>query len=128
VFYVQYAHARIMSLRRKVAEAGTNLPPADLSLLDDTDLQLVKVAAQFPRVVEQAAEAREPHRIAFYLADLAGAFHTQWNMGNDDAGRRFVLADNPGLTAARLALAEAVAQVIRNGLAIMGVEAADELH
>jgi arginyl-tRNA synthetase len=128
VFYVQYAHARIMSLGRKAAEAGITLPPADLSLLDDTDLALVKVAAQWPRVVEQAAEAREPHRIAFYLADLAGAFHTQWNMGNDDAQRRFVLADNPALTAARLALAEAVAQVIRNGLAVMGVEAADELH
>jgi excinuclease ABC subunit C len=77
---------------------------------------------------EQAAEAREPHRIAFYLGDLAAAFHSQWNMGNDDAARRFVRADDPALTAARLALAGAVGQVIRNGLAVMGVDAANELH
>ncbi len=128
VFYVQYAHARIASLGRKAVEAGIVLPPADLSLLDDVDLGLVKVAALWPRIVEQAAEAREPHRIAFYLNDLAAAFHTQWNMGNDDARRRFVIADDPALTAARLALADAVGQVIRNGLAVMGVEAADELH
>ncbi|MEY2882676.1 MAG: arginyl-tRNA ligase [Pseudomonadota bacterium] len=128
VFYVQYAHARIASAKRKAAEAGIVLPLADLDRLDATDLALVKVAAQWPRIVEQAAEAREPHRIAFYLNDLAAAFHTQWNMGNDDPARRFVIADDPGLTAARLALADAVAQVIRNGLAVMGVEAAEELH
>ena len=128
VFYVQYAHARIASLRRKVAEAGIALPALDLSLLDDTDLALVKTAALWPRIVEQAADAREPHRIAFYLGDLAAAFHSQWNMGNDDAARRFVRADAPALTAARLALADAVGQAIRNGLAVMGVDAADELH
>ena len=128
VFYVQYAHARIASLGRKAAEAGIDLPHADLSLLDDADLALVKVAAQWPRIVEQAAEAREPHRIAFYLNDLASAFHTQWNAGNDDPARRFVIADNPALTAARLALAEATGQVIRNGLSVMGVEAANELN
>jgi arginyl-tRNA synthetase len=128
VFYVQYAHARIASLGRKAIEAGIVLPEPDLSLLDDSDLALVKVAALWPRIVEQAAEAREPHRIAFYLGDLAAAFHTQWNMGNDDASRRFVRADAPALTAARLALAGAVGQVIRNGLSVMGVEAANELH
>ena len=128
VFYVQYAHARIASLNRKVAEAGIDLPIPDLNLLDDTDLALVKAAALWPRIVSQAAEAREPHRIAFYLGDLAAAFHSQWNMGNDDAARRFVRADAPALTAARLHLAGAVGQVIRNGLAVMGVEAADELH
>jgi arginyl-tRNA synthetase len=128
VFYVQYAHARIASLGRKAAEAGIALPPPDLSLLDATDLAVIKVAALWPRIVEQAAEAREPHRIAFYLNDLAAAFHTQWNMGNDDATRRFVQSDAPGLTAARLALAGAVGQVIRNGLAVMGVDAADELN
>jgi arginyl-tRNA synthetase len=127
VFYVQYAHARIASLGRKVVEAGLALPPADLSLLDEVDLLPVKVAAQFPRVVEQAAEAREPHRIAFYLADLAGAFHTLWNAGNDDPARRVVRSDAPDLTAARLAMAQAVGQVLKNGLAVMGVEAADEL-
>ncbi len=128
VFYVQYAHARIASLGRKAAEAGMTLPAADFGLLDDQDLALVKAAAQWPRIVEQAAEAREPHRVAFYLNDLAAAFHTGWNAGNDDASRRFVLPDNPALTAARLALAGAVAQTIRNGLAVMGVEAANELH
>ena len=97
--------------------------------LNDSQLfALVKTAALWPRIVEQAAEAREPHRIAFYLGDLAAAFHSQWNMGNDDATRRFVRADSPALTAARLALADAVGQVIRNGLSVMGVEAADELH
>ncbi|PZN92171.1 MAG: arginine--tRNA ligase [Alphaproteobacteria bacterium] len=128
VFYVQYAHARIASARRKAVEAGIVLPDPDFALLDDTDLALVKAAAQWPRIVEQAAEAREPHRIAFYLGDLAAAFHTHWNLGNDDPQRRLVLADNPALTAARLALADAVGQVIRNGLSVMGVEAANELH
>jgi arginyl-tRNA synthetase len=128
VFYVQYAHARIASLGRKAVEAGIELPAPDLSLLDEADLAVMKTAALWPRIVEQAAEAREPHRIAFYLGDLAAAFHSQWNMGNDDAARRFVRADTPALTAARLALAGVVGQVIRNGLGVMGVEAADELH
>lgn len=128
VFYVQYAHARIASLGRKVAEAGIALPEPDLSLLDADELAVVKMAASFPRQVEQAADAREPHRIAFYLGDLAAAFHSQWNAGNDDAARRFVLADRPDLTAARLAMARAVGQVIRNGLAVIGVAAAEELH
>ncbi len=128
VFYVQYAHARIASLGRKVVEAGLALPEPDLALLDADELGVVKMAANFPRIVEQAAEAREPHRIAFYLGDLAAAFHSQWNAGNDDAARRFVLADRPDLTAARLAMARAVGQVIRNGLAVIGVAAAEELH
>ena len=128
VFYVQYAHARVASLGRKVLEAGVALPEPDLTLLDADELNVVKMAANFPRIVEQAADAREPHRIAFYLGDLAAAFHSQWNAGNDDATRRFVLADRPNLTAARLAMARAVGQVIRNGLAVIGVAAAEELH
>ncbi|MBC7520532.1 MAG: arginine--tRNA ligase [Sandarakinorhabdus sp.] len=128
VFYVQYAHARIASLGRKAIEADIDLDAPVLGLLDDADLAVVKTAALWPRIVEQAAEAREPHRIAFYLGDLAAAFHTQWNMGNDDAARRFVRADAPALTAARLALSTAVGQVIRNGLSVMGVMAAEELH
>ena len=128
VFYVQYAHARVASLGRKVLEAGVALPEPDLTLLDADELNVVKMAANFPRIVEQAADAREPHRIAFYLGDLAAAFHSQWNAGNDDATRRFVLADRPDLTAARLAMARAVGQVIRNGLAVIGVAAAEELH
>ncbi|WP_213982314.1 arginine--tRNA ligase [Sphingomonas sp. dw_22] len=128
VFYVNYAHARIASLQRKAAEAGIACPSSDLSLLDTEELGLVKLAAQFPRVVEGAAAAREPHRIAFYLYDLSAAFHSQWNAGNDDPQRRFLLADNPALTCARLFLARAIGQIIRNGLGLMGVEAVQEMH
>jgi arginyl-tRNA synthetase len=127
VFYVQYAHARIASLGRRAADAGIVLPAPDLSRLDTEDLALVQLAAQFPRIVETAAAAREPHRIAFYLYDLAAAFHALWNVGNDRPDRRFVLADDPALTAARLFLADGVGQIIRNGLAIMGVEAVTEM-
>jgi arginyl-tRNA synthetase len=128
VFYVQYAHARISSLHRKVATEVPDLPAeADLSLLDEEELVLVKLGAQFPRVVESAALAHEPHRIAFYLYDLAGAFHALWNKGNDDPARRFLLAQSPALTRARLELARAIGQIVRNGLAIMGVTAAEEM-
>jgi len=125
VFYVQYAHARIRSLGRKAAEM--DLPKADLTLLDSEELELVKFAAQFPRMIDAAAVAREPHRVAFYLGDLAAAFHALWNRGNDDPARRFLVADNAPVTAARLALAEAIGQVIRNGLGVMGVAAAEEM-
>ena len=128
VFYVQYAHARLRSVARKAAELGIVATDPDLTLLDDEELALVKLAAQWPRTVEAAAVTREPHRIAFYLGDLAAAFHALWNRGNDEPARRLVIADNAPLTAARLALADAVGQVIRNGLGVMGVEAAEELH
>ncbi|ONF96219.1 arginine--tRNA ligase [Sphingomonas jeddahensis] len=127
VFYVQYAHARVASLRRRAAEAGVETGAPDLSRLDTEELALVQLAAQFPRVVETAAAAREPHRIAFYLYDLAAAFHALWNVGNDRPDRRFLLQDDHGLTAARLFLAEGVGQIIRNGLSIMGVEAVSEM-
>ena len=129
VFYVQYAHARISSLRRKAAEAGLETTgQADLSLLDEEELALVRMAAQFPRIVEAAAQAHEPHRIAFYLSELAAAFHAQWNRGNDDPKRRFLVPDVPKTTFARLELASAIGQIIRNGLGIMGVAAAEEMH
>ncbi len=129
VFYVQYAHARIRSLHRRAAEAGLDSgAAADLALLDDEELALVRLAAQFPRIVEAAAQAHEPHRVAFYLGDLAAAFHASWNRGNDDPSRRFLLEDNPELTSARLQLAGALGQVIRNGLNIMGVAAAEEMQ
>ncbi|HEX8669656.1 MAG TPA: arginine--tRNA ligase [Allosphingosinicella sp.] len=128
VFYVQYAHARISSVHRKAKDAGIDpAAPADLALLDEDELALVKLAAQFPRVVEGSAQAHEPHRIAFYLHDLAAAFHALWNRGNDDPSRRFLLEDNPELTRARLELASAIGQIVRNGLAIMGVAAAEEM-
>ncbi len=126
VFYVQYAHARIASLKRKVAEAGFS-GEADLSLLDAEDLEMAKLAAQFPRIVESAAAANEPHRIAFYLYDLAAAFHAHWNSGNDRPERRILVVNNAALTLSRLFMAAAIGQVIANGLLIMGVAAAEEL-
>ena len=129
VFYVQYAHARISSLMRKARAEGLDVSaPADLALLDQDEIALVRIAAQFPRIVEGAAQAHEPHRIAFYLNDLAASFHALWNKGNDDPSRRFLLAQNPDLTRARLELASAIGQVIRNGLSIMGVAAAEEMQ
>ena len=129
VFYVQYAHARISSLQRKAADAGVPLETkADLALLDSEELALVKLAAQYPRVVEGAALAHEPHRVAFYLYDLAAALHALWNRGNDDPERRFLLENNPQVSRARLELARGIGQVIRNGLGLMGVEAAEEMR
>ena len=129
VFYVQYAHARISSLKRKAAEAGVDLgTPADLSLLDDEELALVKRAAQYPRTVESAAMAHEPHRIAFYLYDLAAEFHALWNRGNDDPSRRFLVENNPQLSRSRLELAMGIAQIIRSGLDLMGVAATEEMR
>ena len=124
VFYLQYAHARIHSTLRKAEVA----PDADnLDRLGEDELALVREAAQFPRVVEAAAKAREPHRIAFFLGDLAAAFHSFWNAGNDDPAKRIIQEGDPELTAARLFLAAQVGQVIRNGLAILGVEAVEEM-
>jgi arginyl-tRNA synthetase len=129
VFYVQYAHARVRSLHRKAAEAGIDLSqPADLALLDEAELALVKAAAQYPRVIEAAALAHEPHRIAFYLYDLAAEFHALWNRGNDDPQRRFLIENDPRISRARLELAAAIGQIIRSGLDLMGVEAAEEMR
>jgi arginyl-tRNA synthetase len=129
VFYVQYAHARISSLKRKAADAGVDLcSDADLALLDEEELALVKRAAQFPRVLEGAATAHEPHRIAFFLYDLAAEFHALWNRGNDDPSRRFLLENNPQLSRARLELALGIAQIIRSGLGLMGVAATEEMR
>lgn len=129
VFYVQYAHARISSLKRKAGQAGVDLSAdADVALLDEEELALVKRAAQYPRVVEAAAMAHEPHRIAFYLYDLASDFHALWNRGNDDPGRRFLVENNPQLSRARLELALGIAQIIRSGLDLMGVAATEEMR
>lgn len=136
VFYVQYAHARIRSVLRNVAETlpdiettPESLSRAELSrLTDSTELDLIKRIAHWPRTVEAAAQAHEPHRIAFYLYDLAAAFHGLWNRGNEDPGLRFIIADDERLTAARLALIQGVATVIASGLSIMGVEPAEEMR
>ena len=129
VFYVQYAHARISSLKRKSSDAGVDLnAAADLSLLDEEELALVKRAAQYQRVIESAALTHEPHRIAFYLYDLASDFHALWNRGNDDPSRRFLVENNPQLSRARLELALGIAQIIRSGLGLMGVAATEEMR
>ncbi len=129
VFYVQYAHARISSLGRRVAESFPDgLPEPDLALLGEEELALVQLLASFPRQVEAAAQAREPHRVAFYLYDLAAAFHGWWNLGNDQPERRVIIADAPELTSARLFLSACLGQVIRNGLALMGVAALEEMN
>ncbi len=105
------------------------LAGADLARLTDSgELDLIKLLAEWPRLLESAAEAHEPHRVAFYLYDLAGAFHGQWNKGKDHAELRFLLPDDPVLTAARLALVQAVAFVVASGLEIFGVTPVEELR
>jgi arginyl-tRNA synthetase len=127
VFYVQYAHARIQSTLRKGALEGFSPDPTHVALLGDAEINLIKECANFPRIVEAAAKSREPHRIAFYLGDLAGAFHAYWNLGNDQPDKRFILAQHPELTQARLFLAQNIGQIVRNGLRLMGVEAAETM-
>ena len=133
VFYVQYAHARVASVLRKAREAGVDvddatLAAADLSLLDhEAELALAGKLAEWPRLVETAARSNEPHRIAFYLNDLASAFHGLWNRGNDVQTLRFV-QDDPGTTQAKIALARACGVVIAAGLGILGVKPAEELR
>jgi arginyl-tRNA synthetase len=134
VFYVQYAHARVHSVLRNAAEAGYDLSDgalanADFSRLgDEAELALLRLMAGFPRQVEQAAIAHEPHRIAFYLDDLAAAFHGLWNKGKDDASLRFIREDDKDVTLARLALIRAAAYVVAAGLGILGVEPTEEMR
>ncbi len=127
VFYVQYAHARIRSTLRKAAAENLVPSPDALDRLGEEERGLIRLAAQFPRIVEAAAAAREPHRIAFYLYDLAGALHAYWNLGNDQPEKRFIVAQDAALTGARLYLAAQIGQLIHNGLALLGVEAVEEM-
>ncbi|MEL6529969.1 MAG: arginine--tRNA ligase [Pseudomonadota bacterium] len=127
VFYVQYAHARIRSTLRKAAELGMSPSANMLNDLGDEELALIKRAAQFPREIEAAAKAREPHRIAFYLYDLAAELHGFWNLGNDSPQKRFIMEQDTGLSGARLFLADSIGQVIRNGLRVLGVEAVESM-
>lgn len=136
VFYVQYANARVHSVFRNAAEEfpdlttdASSLRGAGLERLTDPDeLALIKLMATWPRLVESAAEAHEPHRIAFYLGELAAAFHGLWNKGNTDAGARFIVKGDAEVTKARLALLRAVATVIASGLAVLGVTPVEEMR
>lgn len=131
VFYVQYAHARCHSVLRAATEMfpGAEQRRADFSLLKSEGEQaLIRQIAEWPRVVEAAAEAHEAHRIAFYLHDLAAGFHSLWNQGNGDATLRFLQANDEPVSIARLALVRAVATTIASGLAVMGVEPAEEMR
>ncbi len=136
VFYVQYAHARIASVFRQAgvmfegqALAPQEIAAADLAALgDDAELALIRLIAQFPRLIEQAAHNREPHRVVFYLYDLASAFHSLWNKGKDLPHLRFINLDARQVTLARLALVRSVQTVLANGLALLGVRAPEEMH
>jgi arginyl-tRNA synthetase len=128
VYYVQYAHARLRRSARKAAEEFGITPNADaIERLGAEELALIARAAQFPREIEAAAKAREPHRIAFYLYDLAADLHSFYTLGNKDTQKRFIVEQDAGLSAARLFLGEAIGQVIRNGLRVLGVEAVESM-
>lgn len=140
VFYVQYGHARGQSVFRNAREVIPDLPteaPARASLLrraalellaDPAELGLLKQLALFPRLVEAAALAHEPHRIAFYLYDLASEFHGLWTKGRDSPHLRFIIPNDALITGARLALVHGVVSVIASGLAVLGVHAPDEMR
>ena len=133
VFYVQYANARINSVLRKAIEAGIDvsdatLAAADLSILTHpAEIDMAQAIAEFPREIEIAARGNEPHRIAFYLYELASEFHGLWNKGNDETTLRFV-QDDKATTQAKIALARATGVVISNGLAILGVKPVEEMR
>jgi arginyl-tRNA synthetase len=135
VFYVQYAHARICSVFRNAAEelqpqlfSDQALRESNFRLLtDESELVVIKRLAQFPRLIEAAAITREPHRIAFYLFDLASDFHSLWNKGKESPQLRFILIDSVQVTIARLALLRAIRYVLSNGLHILGVRPAEAM-
>jgi len=140
VFYVQYGHARGQSVFRNAREVLPDLPQdsvartaalatAPLGRLDDAaELALIKRLALYPRVLDAASGAHEPHRIAFYLYELASEFHAQWTRGKDLPHLRFIIQNDPQLTKARLALVQGVVAVLASGLALLGVEAPEEMR
>jgi arginyl-tRNA synthetase len=135
VFYVQYAHARCMSVFRQAHEAFPDLKvsssdlAAGASLVSDiNELQLIAKLAEYPRLIESAALTHEPHKLAFYLYDLASSFHGHWNKGKDQPELRFVNDKNRQLSVARLGLVNAVANVLKSGLTLLGADAPDEMR
>jgi arginyl-tRNA synthetase len=136
VFYVQYAHARCASIFRQAAEAFPDLDlspqalaEADLGLLtDESEIGIVKMIAAYPRMIDAAASSHEPHRVAFFVHDLASAFHSLWNKGKDSPQLRFVNQTDRKSTSARLAFVHAVRSVLASGLAVVGVTAPEEMR
>jgi len=131
IFYVQYAHARCSSVLRQAAEIIDikNLKTEDLSFLqDESEIEIIKKLANFPRIIEMAAVNFEPHRIAFYLQELAGEFHALWNKGMENPNLRFIIKDNLQLTIARLYLVLALQKIIACGLDIFNIKAAEEMR
>jgi arginyl-tRNA synthetase len=140
VFYVQYGHARGHSVFRNAREVIPELPEEEGAraaflaqaplerLIDPSELDLLRRLALYPRAVEAAASAHEPHRIAFYLYDLASEFHALWTKGRDLPYLRFIINNDAGITKARLALVQGVVSVLASGLAVLGVGAPDEMR
>ena len=131
VFYVQYAHARVNSVLRKaeVDVSDAALAAADFGLLDhDAELALIKKLAEWPRLIEIAAKGHEPHRVAFYLYDLASEFHSLWNRGKDEPSLKFIQEGDSNATQAKIALIRATQLVIAAGLGILGVTPAEEMR
>ncbi len=133
VFYVQYAHARCASVMRQAEEAfpgiGAEGAAADLALLtDESERALMRLLAQYPRVIEQAAAQHEPHRIAFFLHELAAELHSLWNKGKDSPQLRFVNQTDRNSTLARLSLVRAIKTVLASGLGILGVSSPEEMR
>jgi arginyl-tRNA synthetase len=140
VFYVQYAHARGQSVMRNARETVPALPTEEAArramlaeaplerLADNGELGLMRKLALYPRLVESAAAAHEPHRVAFYLYELASDFHSHWNRGGDLPHLRFIIQDDPVLTMARLALVQGVVTVLASGLHMLGVGAPEEMR
>jgi arginyl-tRNA synthetase len=140
VFYVQYGHARAQSVFRNARELLPDLPAdaagrarmlaeVPLERLDDPgELALMRRLALYPRLLEAAALAHEPHRVAFYLYDLASEFHAQWSRGNDASYLRFIIPNDPQITKTRLALVQGIVTVLAAGLNLLGVQAPDEMR
>jgi arginyl-tRNA synthetase len=140
VFYVQYGHARGQSVFRNARAVVPDLPedararaaflsqaPLD-RLIDDGEIDLMKKVAGYPRLIEAAATAHEPHRVAFYLYELASTFHAHWTRGNNVPYLRFIIFDDPQITMARLALVQGIVAVLASGLSVLGVEAPEEMR
>ncbi|MDG1936923.1 MAG: arginine--tRNA ligase [Paracoccaceae bacterium] len=134
VYYVQYAHARGYSVQRRAAEAGINVDIATLGVADlsrlshEAELVVIRRLAEWPRLIEIAARTNEPHRVAFYLYELASDLHALWNKGNEEPALRFLQEDDPDTSQAKIALVQAVCVVISAGLGILGVKPVEEMR